>query len=68
MKAYVYSSDANNPVSPYLFLAAKADPQPVHPRGKTWSFWKEVDLSKNLIGVNSSVVQAGFASVGYYIQ
>lgn len=67
LKAYVYSSGAQ-PVAPYLFLAQKSDPQPSHPTGKTWTFWKEVDLSKNLIGVDPVAVQTGIANAGYYIQ
>lgn len=68
MKTYVYSSHANKPVAPYLFLAQKADPQPPHPEGKTWTFWKEAVLAQNTIGVDSDQAKAEIEKVGYFIR
>lgn len=68
MKIYIYSSHPTKPAAPYLFLAQQTDPQPPHPSGKTWTFWKQAELAPNIIGVDPVQAAAEIATNGYFIR
>ena len=69
MKAFAYDTEllGYRPVAPFLIIKNREN-LPDHPvPGRSWRFWKEVDLAADFMGADPELVEAEIEAQGYSI-